>query len=67
MINIPKKIALVLMKGHSERMPNKNIKPIAGKPCFHWIIETQSKCKYIKEIVINSDSLEITRSAKENF
>ncbi|NHZ85204.1 MAG: acylneuraminate cytidylyltransferase family protein [Planctomycetia bacterium] len=55
------------MKSHSERVPNKNIKPIAGKPCFHWIVETLSKSKYIKEIVINTDSEEIARSAKENF
>ncbi len=66
-MNIPKIIALVPMKGHSERVPNKNIKPIAGKPCFHWIIETLYKSKYIKEIVINTDSKKIARSAREKF
>lgn len=66
-MNIPKIIALVPMKGHSERVPNKNIRPIAGKPCFHWIMETLSKSRYIKEIVINTDSEEIIRSAKEKF
>jgi N-acylneuraminate cytidylyltransferase len=66
-MKIPKITALVPMKGHSERVPNKNIKPIAGKPCFHWIVETLSKSKYINEIVINTDSEEIAKSAKENF
>jgi N-acylneuraminate cytidylyltransferase len=66
-MEIPKIIALVPMKDHSERVPNKNIKPIAGKPCFYWIVETLSKSRYIKEIVINTDSEEIARSAKENF
>lgn len=66
-MKIPKIIALVPMKGHSERVPEKNIKPIAGKPCFHWIVDALSKSKYINEIVINTDSEEIARSAKENF
>jgi CMP-N-acetylneuraminic acid synthetase len=67
MLKVPKIIALVPMKGHSERVPNKNINPIAGKPCFHWIVDALSKSKYIKEIVINTDSKEIAQSAKENF
>lgn len=66
-MNIPKIIALVPMKGHSERVPDKNIRPIAGKPCFHWIVDTLSKSKYIKEIVINTDSEEIAKSATDNF
>ena len=28
---------LIPMKGHSERVPRKNLRPIAGKPLFHWI------------------------------
>jgi len=66
-MEIPPIIALVPMKGHSERVPNKNIRPLAGKPAFHWIIETLSKSNYIKEIVINTDSKEIAQSALENF
>ena len=31
---------LIPMKGHSERVPRKNLRPIAGKPLFHWITET---------------------------
>lgn len=63
----PRIIALVPMKGHSERVPNKNIRNLAGKNAFHWILETLSKSKYIKEIVINTDSAEIAKSAKDNF
>jgi len=66
-MNIPKIIALVPMKGHSERVPDKNIKPIAGKPCFHWIVGTLLKSKYIKQIVINTDSEEIASSAHGSF
>jgi len=66
-MGIPKITALVPMKGHSERVPNKNIRMLAGKPAFHWILETLSKSKYIGEIVINTDSPDISNNAKENF
>ncbi len=66
-MEIPKIKALVPMKGHSERVPNKNIRMLAGKSAFHWIIDTLSKSKYIDEIIINTDSKEIANSAKENF
>jgi N-acylneuraminate cytidylyltransferase len=55
------------MKAHSERVPNKNIRNLNGKPLFHWIMESLSKSKYINEIVINTDSAEIAKSAMENF
>ena len=59
--------ALVPMKGHSERVPNKNIRIIAGKPLFHWILESLSKSQYIDEIIINTDSEEIAENASANF
>lgn len=66
-MKIPKVKALVPMKGHSERVPDKNIRLLAGKPVFHWIMESLSGSKYIDEIIINTDSKEIARSARENF
>ncbi len=66
-MEIPKIKALVPMKGHSERVPNKNIRFLAGKPTFHWILESLSKSKYIDEIIINTDSKEIAKSATDNF
>jgi CMP-N-acetylneuraminic acid synthetase len=64
---IPKIKALVPMKAYSERVPNKNIRNLNGKPLFHWIMENLSKSKYIDEIIINTDSDEIAKSAKDNF
>jgi len=66
-MEIPKITALVPMKGHSERVPRKNIRQLVGKPTFHWIMETLSKSKYITEILVNTDSKEIAESAKANF
>ncbi len=66
-MNIPKITALVPMKGHSERVPNKNIRSLAGRPAFHWILESLSKSEYVSEVVINTDSEEIAKSAQDNF
>lgn len=51
--------ATVPMKGNSERVPNKNIRLLNGKPVCHWIIESLSKSKYVDEIIINTDSEKI--------
>jgi len=66
-MKIPKVKALVPMKEHSERVPRKNIRLLAGKPTFHWIIEALDNSPYIDEIIINTDSEEISRNAKDNF
>ena len=51
--------ALVPMKGNSERVPNKNIRMLRGKPVCHWILESISHSKYIDEVIINTDSPKI--------
>ena len=51
--------ALVPMKGNNERVPNKNIRPLNGKPVCHWILEALSKSKYVDEVIINTDSQKI--------
>jgi N-acylneuraminate cytidylyltransferase len=66
-MNIPKIKVLVPMKGHSERVPHKNIRPLAGKPACHWILETLSQSKYIDEIIVNTDDREIADTISQNF
>ena len=51
--------ALVPMKGNSERVPNKNIRALNGKPVCHWILESLSRSKYVDEVIINTDSPKI--------
>jgi CMP-N-acetylneuraminic acid synthetase len=64
-MEIPKITALVPMKGHSERVPHKNIRPLVGKPAFHWVMEALSASPYISEILVNTDSEEIFESTKK--
>lgn len=62
-----KVIALVPMKGHSERVPGKNVRPLCGRPLFHWIIMSLQSSKYVDKIVIDTDSQEIAQNALEHF
>ena len=59
--------ALVPMKGHSERVPGKNMRQIAGKPLFYWIIHALEAVPEIGEIVVNTDSDEIARTIEKFF
>ena len=59
--------ALLPMKGHSERVPNKNIRNFAGRPLFHYVAEILESSPYIKSIVINTDSEIIAEDATKHF
>lgn len=60
-------VALVPMKGHSERVPNKNLKDFNGRPLFHCVVDALLKSKNVSQVVINTDSEEIAKSALDNF
>jgi N-acylneuraminate cytidylyltransferase len=63
----PAIVALVPMKGHSERVPNKNLRPFCGKPLCHWIITRLQKSRYVRDIAVNTDSKEIAENINDNF
>jgi CMP-N-acetylneuraminic acid synthetase len=60
-------IALLPMKAHSERVPGKNIKRFFGKPLYHAVLSTLLRSKYIKTVIINTDSDIIKEDAPKNF
>ena len=49
-------IALVPMRHHSQRVPGKNIRPLANKPLFEYILQTLKACPEISQIVVDTDS-----------
>ncbi len=59
-------IALVPMKGHSERIPQKNLRLFNGKPLCLWIIETLNRVPEVEKIVVNTDSSKIERVVQSN-
>jgi CMP-N-acetylneuraminic acid synthetase len=58
---------LIPMKGHSERVPGKNLRPIAGKPLFHWITESLLGASSVDEVIIDTDSDEIEAAVSSSF
>jgi len=48
--------ALVPMRHHSQRVPGKNYRPLAGKPLFHHIIETLLAVPEIETVMVDTDS-----------
>lgn len=59
--------ALVPMRHHSQRVPEKNFRLLAGKPLFHYILESLQKVPEIQEIVVNTDSTPIKEGIQEHF
>jgi CMP-N-acetylneuraminic acid synthetase len=63
----PKLTALIPMKWHSSRVPGKNVRPLCGRPMFHWIVDTLLQVRDIERIVIETDSDHIAEDASRNF
>lgn len=55
------------MKGHSERVPFKNLKSFNGKPLYHTILNTLLSSKKIDEVIVNTDCANIIRDIEANF
>lgn len=62
-----KVIALLPMKGNSERVPNKNLKDFAGKPLYHRTMEVLLGSKYIDKVIVNTDSEAIKKDLLTHF
>lgn len=60
-------IALVPMRHHSERVPGKNYRPLAGKPLFHHIMNTLLAVPELDSILVDTDSPEITAGLQAHY
>jgi CMP-N-acetylneuraminic acid synthetase len=60
-------VALVPMRHHSERVPGKNYRPLAGKPLFHHILDTLLQCPEISRIAVDTDSPTIMDSLCKEY
>ena len=59
--------ALVPMKGHSERVPSKNIRAFGGKTLFFHILESLESADFVGDILVNTDSPKIMSLIDQNF
>jgi CMP-N-acetylneuraminic acid synthetase len=60
-------VALVPMRHHSQRVPGKNYRMLAGKPLFQYIIETLLTVPEISAIVVDTDSDPVMDGLREHF
>lgn len=60
-------VALVPMRHHSERVPGKNYRLLAGKPLYRHILETLLACPEIGKIVVDTDSPVIQSDLGEQY
>ena len=57
-------IAIILARGGSKGIKNKNLIEICGKPLIEWTIKHCLNCKDIKEVFVSSDSFKILNFSK---
>jgi len=62
-----KLVALVPMRHHSQRVPGKNYRDLAGKPLYQHIIETLMAVPEVNEIVVDTDSNPVMNGLRQNF
>lgn len=62
-----KVVALLPMKGASERVPNKNLKIFNGKPLYHVVMNILLNSKHIDFVVVNTDSELVKSDIIKNF
>ncbi len=60
-------VALVPMRHHSQRVPGKNYRPLAGKPLFHHILETLLSVPEIGQVVVDTDSEPVMDGLRQHF
>jgi len=59
--------ALVPMRHHSQRVPGKNYRPLAGKPLFHHILQTLLAVPEIGAVAVDTDSEPVMQGLREHF
>ena len=62
--NGPRAIAFVPARSGSERVPGKNVRPLAGHPLLAYAIETARQSGVFERIVLSTDAEEIAEVAR---
>jgi N-acylneuraminate cytidylyltransferase len=52
-------VAFIPVRGGSKSIPQKNIKPICGKPLVYWTVRAACSCRYIDKVYVATDSEKI--------
>jgi CMP-N-acetylneuraminic acid synthetase len=60
-------VALVPMRHHSQRVPGKNFRLLAGKPLYHYIVESLLAVPEIGKVIVDTDSEPIQEGLQRHF
>ena len=56
-------LGVVPARGGSKRIPNKNLRPLAGKPLIQWTIEAAEQAESLTDWIVSTEDYEIGRVA----
>jgi CMP-N-acetylneuraminic acid synthetase len=59
--------ALVPMRHHSQRVPGKNYRPLAGQPLFYYVLQALMEVPEIDRIIVDTDSDPIIQGVRKDF
>ncbi len=65
MINQKRVLALVPARAGSKGLPNKNIRPLHGKPLLAWPVEAARASRYVDRVVISTDDAHYAELARQ--
>lgn len=63
---VKKHIAIILARGGSKRLPNKNILDFDTKPMIVWTIEAALSSRLFSQVIVSTDSHQIAEISKKN-
>ena len=55
-------VAFLIIKAHSQRVPDKNFRPLAGRPLFRWIVDALLATPAVARVVIDTDCAQRLRA-----
>ena len=58
-------LCLIIARGGSQRIPHKNIKPLAGRPLIAYSIEAACRSRYVTRVIVSTDSEAIAEVARQ--
>ena len=56
-------LGLIIARGGSQRVPDKNIKPLGGRPLLAYSIEAAKRSRHISRVIVSTDSESIAQIA----
>jgi N-acylneuraminate cytidylyltransferase len=63
-VSAERAVAFVPARSGSERVPHKNVRPLAGHPLLAYAIETALQSRVFEQVVVSTDSDEIAEIAR---